>query len=97
MRHGGILAEAAATARELLAESREIDVLHGDLHHGNILDIGPRGWLAIDPKRLLGDRGFEFANIFCNPDLETATELKRLSRQASVVAEAAVLDRTRLL
>ena len=100
--YGGIMAEAAATARELLAAPQEIVTLHGDLHHGNVLDFGPRGWLAIDPKRLLGERGFEFANIFCNPDagspvLEIATAPGRLARQSYIVAEAAGLERTRLL
>lgn len=56
-----------------------------------------RGWLAIDPKRLLGERAFDFANIFCNPDLETASAPGRLARQATVVALAAGLDRRRLL
>jgi streptomycin 6-kinase len=96
-RHGGVLSRAAATARELLGEPREVAVLHGDLHHGNILDAGPRGWLAIDPKRLVGERGFDFANIFRNPDLEIATAPGRLARQATVVAEAAGLERRRLL
>lgn len=31
--------------------------LHGDLHHGNVLDFGASGWLAIDPKGLKGERG----------------------------------------
>jgi streptomycin 6-kinase len=96
-RHGGILNHAAATTRELLAGPREVTVLHGDLHHGNVLDAGPRGWLAIDPRRLKGERAFDFANIFCNPDLDIATAPGRLARQATVVAEAARLDRTRLL
>jgi streptomycin 6-kinase len=96
-RYGGILRQAAAIARELLAEPREVVPLHGDIHHDNILDAGPRGWLAIDPKRLVGERGFDFANIFCNPDFETATAPGRLARQASVVAGAAGLERTRLL
>lgn len=96
-RFGGILERAAQTANELLAEPREVVVLHGDIHHGNILDAGPRGWLAIDPKGLLGERGFDFANIFCNPDPETATAPGRLARQAGVVAEAAGLERVRLL
>jgi streptomycin 6-kinase len=96
-RHGGILSLAAATGRELLAEPQEVVVLHGDIHHGNVLDFGARGWLAIDPKRLVGDRGFDFANLFCNPDLAIATAPGRLARQASVVAEAAGLDRPRLL
>lgn len=96
-RFGGVLRDAARTARELLDAPRNVVVLHGDLHHGNVLDGGARGWLAIDPKGLLGERGFEFANIFCNPDLEVATASGRLTRQLAVVAEAVGLERGRLL
>jgi streptomycin 6-kinase len=71
--HGGILVRCAETAQALLAEPRDIGVLHGDLHHGNVLDFGVRGWLAIDPKGHLGERGFDFANIFSNPDLADPT------------------------
>src|SRR5690606_23139290 len=39
--HGGILVRCAATARELLDDPRDLCVLHGDLHHGNVLDFGP--------------------------------------------------------
>ena len=95
--HGGVLAQAAATARELLREPRDVAILHGDIHHENVLHFGSRGWLAIDPKCLIGERGFDFANIFCNPDAETALAPGRLARQASVVAEAAGLERRRLL
>lgn len=96
-RFGGVLRLAAATARELLADPREVAPLHGDLHHGNVLDFGPRGWLAIDPKGLVGERGFDLANIFCNPDLGVATAPGRLARQADVVVAAAGIDRGRLL
>lgn len=97
-RDGGVLAHAAATARELLRAPRDVVVLHGDLHHGNVLDAGgTRGWLAVDPKGLMGERGFDFANVFCNPDGETAAAAGRLARQASVVAAAAGLERVRLL
>jgi streptomycin 6-kinase len=100
--HGGILMRCAATARSLLAEPREVGVLHGDLHHGNVLDFVARGWLAIDPKRLVGERGFDFANIFTNPDLDdpmrpVATKPDRFARRLQVVAEAARLERDRLL
>ena len=67
------------------------------MHHGNVLDFGPRGWLAIDPKGLIGERGFDYANIFCNPSAAVATTPGRLARQATNVAETAGLDRTRLL
>ena len=58
--------EAAAIAQRLLANPREVRPLHGDLHHENIMH-GPRGWLAIDPVGLLGDPGFDAANLFYNP------------------------------
>jgi streptomycin 6-kinase len=96
-RHGGILATAHATARALLESQSDVVVLHGDIHHGNILKSPTRGWVAIDPKGLLGERGFDFANIFCNPDDATATAPGRLSRQVAIVAAAARLDRVRLM
>jgi len=96
-KYGGILDLAATIADGLLAEPHDVTVLHGDIHHGNILDAGGRSWLAIDPKGLTGERGFDFANIFCNPDPEIAAAPGRLARQAHLVAEAAVLDRARLL
>jgi streptomycin 6-kinase len=94
---GGILAEADTCARRLLAEPREAVVLHGDIHHGNVLDAGARGWLAIDPKGLWGDRTFDFVNILRNPDAATALAPGRFLREVEVVTRAARLDRRRLL
>ena len=96
-KYAGIFTQCAATARLLLATPQNETVLHGDLHHGNVLDFGERGWLAIDPKALRGERGFEYANIFLNPDVETAQSPDGLARRAAIIAEAAGLDRTRLL
>lgn len=95
--HGGILTLCAATARRLLDSPQDVVVLHGDIHHRNILDFGPRGWLAIDPKRLTGERGFDYANLFCNPELATVAAPGRLTRQLDVVVEASGLNRRRLL
>lgn len=94
---GGPFVEAATIARGLLSAPQEIVVLHGDLHHGNVLDFGTRGWLAIDPKGLLGERGYDHANILCNPDAETATAAGRLERQVSVASQAAGVAPDRLL
>lgn len=100
--HGGILARSASVARDVLAEPAEPVVLHGDLHHGNVLDFGARGWLAIDPKRLIGARAFDYANIFTNPDLDdpshpVATLPGRFQRRLEVVTDAAGLERRHLL
>lgn len=97
--HGGLLALSARTARELLSDQKEFGVLHGDVHHDNVLDFGARGWLAIDPKRILGDRSFDYANLFCNPE-ETPSVPKdkdRFLRRIEIVTEAAAIERTRLL
>jgi streptomycin 6-kinase len=96
-RHGGILRLCATIASELLATARDVNVLHGDIHHGNVLDFGPRGWLVIDPKGLIGERSFDYANLFCNPDIETATSPGRLVQRLEVVAAAAAIDRSQLL
>lgn len=100
--HGGMLSLAAETARALLTDPRDVGVLHGDIHHDNILDFGERGWLAIDPKRLFGERSFDYANLFCNPDLAdpahpVATTSGRFERRVEVVSEATGLERKRLL
>jgi streptomycin 6-kinase len=95
--HGGVLVKAAAAARELLDEPREVAVLHGDLHHGNVLDAGERGWIAIDPKGLIGERGFDFANIFHNPTRELALAPGRLQRLVDIVAALAGLESLRLV
>lgn len=101
-KHGGILTRCAAVANVLLSSPHDEVVLHGDLHHGNILDFGTRGWLAIDPKGLLGERGFDYANIFTNPDLAepsrpVAIEPERFTQRVNIVSEIARIERQRLL
>jgi streptomycin 6-kinase len=96
------LAMAANTARRLLSEARCISALHGDLHHENVLDFGERGWLAIDPHGLLGERFFDFANIFTNPDLSDPTHPVstlpgRLEARLKIVAETAQVAPNRML
>src|SRR5260370_33610162 len=90
---GGIFHIAATTASNLLASERDIVVLHGDMHHGNVLNFGSRRWLAIDSKCLVVGRYFDYANIFCNPDPETATLPGRLVRQLRGVGDSAHPER----
>ncbi|MFS7241878.1 aminoglycoside phosphotransferase family protein [Serratia proteamaculans] len=95
--HGGMLRLSATVAAELLTSPRELSVLHGDIHHDNVLDFGERGWLVIDPKRLYGERGFDYANIFCNPNYGIATDPDIFLRRVEQVCQLAGLDRQRLL
>lgn len=96
-KYGGVLAESGKIAIQLLNDQKDIVALHGDIHHGNILDFGDKGWLAIDPKGLTGERTFDYANIFCNPDALTATAPGRLAAQVKIISRAAQLESRRLV
>lgn len=93
----GVLHPSRQAMTELLAQPQDVRCLHGDIHHHNILDFEARGWLAIDPKGLWGERAFDYANLFCNPALEVAGNTARFLSRVSLVAEHAHLDRQRLL
>ena len=96
-RRGGILTTSAEFADRLLASQQDITPLHGDLHHDNVLDGERRGWLAIDPKGLIGERTFDFVNILRNPQNFFGDDPARLSLQIDIITHVAGLDRTRLL
>jgi len=51
----------------LLASQRQVRLLHGDLQHYNVLHDAARGWLAIDPKGVLGEIEYELGASFRNP------------------------------
>lgn len=104
--HDGLFARAAEEAEALLADPVGDVVLHGDLHHGNVLDFGAdadggaddgRGWRAIDPKHIHGDPAFDFANILCNPNREVALAPGRFERTVRVIADETGIDAGRLL
>jgi len=101
-RYGGTMHHCAEIARLLLAHPQPPIPLHGDLHHGNVLDFGSRGWLAIDAVGVLGERGFDYANIFSNPDLDepaspVAVMPHRFAQRLSIVTQAAQIERERML
>jgi streptomycin 6-kinase len=93
-----ILARCADVARRLLTEPREVIVLHGDLHHDNVIH-GSRGWLAIDPKGLLGERTYEVANLLGNPwpHGEIVHQTDRMLRLSKLYASQLDLDPRRVL
>jgi streptomycin 6-kinase len=64
---GGILGVAATMASTLLTAQQDVGPPHGDMHHGNVLHFGQRGWLAIDPKGLIGERTFDYATSSATP------------------------------
>ncbi|MGW8955484.1 aminoglycoside phosphotransferase family protein [Streptomyces sp. NPDC055709] len=53
-----LLRDCAAAVREVAGEPGD-RLLHWDLHYDNVLAAEREPWLAIDPKPLAGDPGFE--------------------------------------
>jgi streptomycin 6-kinase len=92
-----IYIRSAALTERLLADQRDIRVLHGDIHHYNIRQ-SPRGWLAFDPKGLVGERTYDCANTLCNPVMpELVHNETRLLTNASILADRLSLDLWRVL
>ncbi len=59
--------QKAKKMRDFLLQTRGADtLLHGDLHHDNILWQG-NDWVVIDPKGVIGERAFEVAAFIRNP------------------------------
>lgn len=89
----------AATANRLIDSEKEKRVLHGDIHHENILKSSQRGWLCIDPQCLFGERTYDVANTFYNPNgfTELAESEGRIQRRAEIFSENLKMDRERIL
>ncbi|MET9655408.1 aminoglycoside phosphotransferase family protein [Streptomyces sp. NPDC006510] len=60
-----LLADCAAAVREVAGEPGD-RLLHWDLHYGNVLADEAGRWVAIDPKPLVGDPGFELLPALVN-------------------------------
>ncbi len=68
---------ADALRAQLLASTDAPHVLHGDMHHFNVLRDRRGGWTAIDPKGLAGDRHFDICQFMRNPHDRTTLEMNR--------------------
>lgn len=82
---------------EMCASQETPVLLHGDLHHWNILRAEREPWLVIDPKGLAGEPAYETAAFLRNKaDIEadtTALAQRRIAQMAEVMG----LDRQRVL
>jgi streptomycin 6-kinase len=61
----------------LCASQRRPILLHGDLQHYNVLFDSDRGWLAIDPKGVVGEIEYEIGAALRNPFAQPELFLSR--------------------
>ncbi|MCM3630281.1 aminoglycoside phosphotransferase family protein [Paenibacillus glycanilyticus] len=106
-RHGGgtgplperVVSRAEEMFRRLLEEGGSgLYLLHGDLHHGNILSSGDGepGWLAIDPKGVVGEAEYGTIPLLLN-QLPPKGQREVIRRRALLLCGALGLDHARLL
>lgn len=93
-----LLARARGIAHQLFDRPAREVPLHGDLHHDNIMS-SRRGWLAIDPKGLIGDPAYEVANAFRNPfgASKVFANPRRVAHMAEIFAAQLGLQKKRIL
>jgi streptomycin 6-kinase len=94
-----LVEEAESLFNELLESSAAPVLLHGDLHHGNILAAVREPWLAIDPKGLVGEPAYETGALLRNPlpQLFNWTQPVRTSeRRIAQLSDELGCDRSRV-
>ena len=93
------LVEAAESiSTELLAENKAETLLHGDFHHFNVLE-SERGWLAIDPKGVIGPKGYEVGPFLINPNdslLTGSDPIGQTEKRIAILSEMLGMERERI-
>ena len=94
-----LVCEARDVYQDLMASPRTQMLLHGDLQHYNVLSDKNRGWIAIDPKGVVGELEYEVGAILRNPtelpDLFTSRVV--IERRIEVLAKRLPLNYERMI
>jgi streptomycin 6-kinase len=89
---------AAGMFAELCDSMDDVAVLHGDLHHFNVLRSGA-GWVAIDAKGVVGEPAYETGALLRNPKpmlLDEPDPARILRRRADLLCDMLDLDVARV-
>ena len=89
------VARAFAYLNELIASTSDSVLLHGDLHHTNILRH-QGDWIVIDPKGILGDLHFDVIAYLLNFPTRQGDAETVLSRRMAMLAERLGLQQERI-
>jgi len=93
-----VVDEARAIYQDLVSSQRTQMLLHGDLQHYNVLFDNERGWVAIDPKGVVGELEYELGALLRNPvelpDLYTNPAV--FNRRVEILTNLLQLDPSRI-
>lgn len=90
--------QAKEFVKELAATPQPQHLLHGDLHHDNILLDESGNGIAIDPKGVIGEQAYEVGAFMCNPaELSAQPDVASiLARRLDLFSQILKIDRDRL-
>lgn len=94
-----LVEQAECLWADLISSTSECVLLHGDLHHDNIISASRAPWLAIDPKGYIGDAAFETGALLRNlwPDRHSISNPARtIRRRIHQMADELGMDRSRI-
>ena len=74
-----LVLDARRMYQDLASSQRTTMLLHGDLQHYNVLFDNKRGWVAIDPKGVVGELEYEVGALLRNP-----VELPELYKDSAI-------------
>lgn len=85
--------------KKLIASSGAPVLLHGDLHHDNVLSSDGGEWVAIDPKGVAAEPSYEVAAMIRNPydKLKSITNLEPLLRRRLLILSEELETNVQLL
>lgn len=95
-----LIERAERLFEELIGSASDSVLLHGDLHHWNILAAERQPWLAIDPKGVVGEPAYEVGALLRNPYpqlLHEPAPERILSRRVDQLAEGLGFERSRII
>lgn len=94
-----LVKEAGDLYRRLANSQQRPMLLHGDLQHYNVLFDENRGWVAVDPKGVVGELEYEVGAILRNPveQPELFTSPLVIERRLRTLTDALDLDYQRAL
>jgi streptomycin 6-kinase len=95
---GWLVERVESILPDLFANGGESTLMHGDFHHFNVLS-SERGWLVIDPKGVIGPRGYETGPLLVNPwaDFLKRDAARITGRRVAILSERLGLARDLIL
>ena len=92
-----LVSRAEGLLRELAGSLADPVLLHGDLHHDNILSAERVPWLAVDPKGVVGDPAYDVGPFLYNHLFETDSPANVLRRRVDQMSEELGFERDRIV